>query len=77
MKNPAQGSRRRGRTGKLGRRLRCCVAFDSDQFEEIREQAVEDRTSFAEQVRLLVEWGLESARLASQGSAPPRRERDR
>lgn len=37
------------------------IAFDVDVFNEIRSRAQKEGTSFAEQVRLLVEWGLESA----------------
>ena len=36
------------------------VAFDEETFEEIRRLAAENRCSFAEQVRCLVEWGLEA-----------------
>ncbi len=37
------------------------VAFDIETFDQIRARAVSEGTSFAEQVRLLVEWGLEAA----------------
>ncbi len=43
---------------KLKRRT--VVTFDEDQFAEIRQRAVKLRTSFAEQVRLLCEHGLEA-----------------
>lgn len=36
------------------------VFFDEDQFAEIRQRAVKEKTSFSYQVRLLVEWGLEA-----------------
>lgn len=39
-------------------RVQIVVAFDPDTFGEIRERAIRCNTSFAEQVRLLVEWGL-------------------
>ncbi|OWJ67423.1 hypothetical protein [Inquilinus limosus] len=38
---------------------RIVVSFDRDTFEQIRQRAERERTSFAEQVRTLVEWGLE------------------
>lgn len=53
---------------KVGRGLadrgglkRIVVAFDDETFEVIRDRAVKAQTSFAEQVRQLVEWGLEDA----------------
>ncbi|KKN17941.1 hypothetical protein LCGC14_0960870 [marine sediment metagenome] len=36
------------------------VRFDPETFEEIRRRAIKEGTSFAEQVRILVEWGLEA-----------------
>lgn len=39
-------------------RVQIVVAFDPETFGEIRERAISCNTSFAEQVRLLVEWGL-------------------
>ena len=36
--------------------------FDPQTFAEIRARAVRAQTSFAEQVRLLVEWGLEACK---------------
>lgn len=51
--SPATGSRCHGRR-------RAVVIFDEDQFAEIRQRAVKERTSFTEQVRLLCEWGLEA-----------------
>lgn len=41
-------------------RLVTCCSFDPDTHAEIRARAIRERTSFAEQVRLLVEWGLET-----------------
>lgn len=35
------------------------VAFDDEMFSHIRARAEQEGTSFAEQVRLLCEWGLE------------------
>jgi hypothetical protein len=51
----AVGSVRRGH--KCIRRI--VVSFDDETFEEIRQLAVAADISFAEQVRLLVEVGLE------------------
>lgn len=41
---------------------RCVVAFDEDTFAEIRALAIKNKTSFAQTVRELVEWGLEEQR---------------
>ena len=58
---PAIGSTRRGKgEGQLKGKRRTVIAFDEDQFAEIRQRAVKQQTSFAEQVRLLCEWGLEA-----------------
>ena len=58
--NPAKGSTKRGANGAEYKCMRrCMVAFDDETFEEIRQLAVENGTSFAEQIRLLVEFGLE------------------
>lgn len=48
---PVAGCRNHGK-------LRVVVGFDDDTFAEIRAKAVRAKTSFAEQVRQLVEWGL-------------------
>ena len=58
---PARGSihKGKGRPPLEGRR-RTMIAFDDDQFEEIRQRAIKEQTSFAAQVRCLVEWGLEA-----------------
>ena len=53
----ANGSRTRGYP-------RLTVAFPDDLFEELVERARADRTTVGEQVRLLVIWGLESAKEA-------------
>lgn len=45
---------------KGGKRGTICY-FDEETFEQIRARAEKERTSFGEQVRLLVEWGLEDA----------------
>jgi hypothetical protein len=39
---------------------RIVICFDDETFETIRQRAIGAETSFAEQVRLLVEWGLET-----------------
>ncbi len=49
----ATGERRNPR----GRRV--TVEFDDDTFATIKARAKDHNTSFGEQVRLLVEWGLE------------------
>lgn len=41
--------------------VRIVCAFDEETFAQIRGRAVKEQTSFAEQVRQLVEWGLEEA----------------
>ena len=66
MKKPAQGSTARW-DGKTNRYRRTMVGFDEDVFAEIRGRAVTQHTSFAEQVRLLVEWGLEEDERARAG----------
>lgn len=40
-----------------GMRKVVCL-FDDQTFEEVRARALAEKTSFAEQVRCLVEWGL-------------------
>ena len=39
------------------------VHFPEDTFQEIRERALAEGTSWSEQARTLVEWGLESERV--------------
>lgn len=39
---------------------RIVIAFDPDTFEQISKRAQHSKTSFAEEVRTLVEFGLES-----------------
>jgi hypothetical protein len=41
-----------------GQHVKLVCAFDPDTFSEIRKLAVKARTSVAEQVRILVEFGL-------------------
>lgn len=40
---------------------RVVVAFDDETFEAIRGRALVEQTSFAEQVRRFVEWGMMDA----------------
>lgn len=42
------------------RKIRAVVGFEPDTFETIRKRATKSRVSFAEEVRTLVEWGLEA-----------------
>ena len=59
--SPAGGTTRNGKDIKwLQGKRRINVTFDDDVFEEIRALAVKKQTSFGEQVRILVEWGLEA-----------------
>lgn len=44
---------------------RVVIAFDDETFATIRQRAIAAETSFAEQVRLLVEWGLETEKRTS------------
>jgi len=37
------------------------VRLDDETFEQVRQRAIAENTSFNEQVRQLVEWGLEAA----------------
>lgn len=55
----AQGSRaRHGEQKRPREQKRVVVSFDDETFDQIRRRAVNENTSFAEQVRVLVEWGL-------------------
>ena len=38
------------------------VYLDPETFKEVRQRAIAEKTSFGEQVRTLVEWGLLSAK---------------
>lgn len=42
-------------------RSRVVIAFDDEMFTKVQKLAQCEGTSFAEQVRCLVEWGLEEA----------------
>jgi len=59
--SPAGGTTRNGRDVRwLQGKRRINVTLDDETFDEIRRRALAERTSFSEQVRLLVEWGLEA-----------------
>lgn len=49
-------------------RIQVVCTFDPETFAQIRARAVAERTSFIEQVRLLVEWGLEAEQNAEKMS---------
>jgi hypothetical protein len=51
-----------------GRQVRVVIGFDGDQFAEIHAMADRRRVSFAEAVRLLCEWGAESAGQAARAA---------
>lgn len=42
--------------------LRLIVDLEEETFAELRRRALAENTSVAEQIRAVVEWGLESAR---------------
>ncbi|HMO09152.1 MAG TPA: hypothetical protein PKD10_16105 [Paracoccaceae bacterium] len=44
-----------------GDRRQVVIKMDSDQFAEVRALAVANGISLAEQLRLLIEWGLEAS----------------
>ena len=54
-RTPGRGVRREGQNA-----LQIVVRFDDETFAQIRRRAVREGTSFGEQVRRLVEWGLEA-----------------
>ena len=59
--SPAGGTTRNGKDVRwLQGKRRINVTLDDETFDEIRKLAVAEKTSFAEQIRLLVEWGLEA-----------------
>lgn len=59
-KAPGKGSTSRGDGRQYGDQRRIVVSFSQETFEVIRERALKEGGSFAEQVRTLVEWGLEA-----------------
>lgn len=50
-----------GHRANGARKLKIAVSFDADTFDVIAMRATQEGTSFGEQVRMLVEWGLECA----------------
>lgn len=44
---------------RRGNHVKLVCAIDPETFEEIRARAVQQQTSVAEQVRILIEFGLE------------------
>jgi len=46
---------------KQKERPQIVIRFDRDTFDQVRALAVKEGTSFSEQVRRLIEWGLEVA----------------
>jgi hypothetical protein len=44
--------------------MQIVVRIDDETFAEIRAIAVAEQTSFSEQIRMLIEWGLEAQRNA-------------
>ncbi len=72
MKQPGKGSTRRSSVGSPANYAgwrRIMVAFDEETFAIIRDRAVRSKTSFAEQVRLLTEWGLETEEMVQEKAA--------
>lgn len=57
QREPAVGCRR-----TAGGMRQVIIRLDDDTFDEVRARAVKEGTSFGEQVRLLVTWGLEDAK---------------
>lgn len=43
-----------------GGRRQVVIKMDTSQFDEVRERVIRENTSLAEQIRLLIEWGLEA-----------------
>jgi len=52
----AQGYEKLPRTDRVG----ITISFEKEMFNILNQRAATQRTSFAEQVRILIEWGLES-----------------
>lgn len=60
-KTPAVGSKKRGgHRGEFGDARRVVILFPGEMFRDIRDRAAKKQTSFAEQARLLIEWGFEA-----------------
>ena len=54
MKSPVKGYQDFRHHGRRSVTIR----LDDETFDQINKLALEERTSFGEQVRLLIEWGL-------------------
>jgi hypothetical protein len=72
----AQAQRHASRTQDVARGTRdkrhpgyvsTVVRLDEETFAAIRQRAIAQRTSFGEQVRTLLEWGLETERQGDGG----------
>lgn len=58
-KSPGKGSTAHAGAKERHER-RIVVSFDDETFAAVRARAVSNNSSFAEQVRTLVDWGLEA-----------------
>ncbi len=47
---------------RVGGNLAVSIRFDPETFEEIRNLATKHNRSFSDEVRILVEWGLETVK---------------
>lgn len=60
----AHYERNRGEPGAVGRRsgrqLSLTVCLDDEMFAELKRRSLSENTSMSEQVRTLVQWGLDS-----------------
>lgn len=45
---------------KFHNHIKVACGFDPETFKQIRLRAIKEKTSVAEQIRKLVEWGLEA-----------------
>lgn len=48
------------KSGKSSDMRMISASFDTETFQEIRQRALDQGTSLSEQIRILVEWGLEA-----------------
>lgn len=53
---------RQARGNRDGNHVKLVCAIDPDTFDQIRNRAVAAKTSVAQQIRELIEWGLEAER---------------
>jgi hypothetical protein len=53
------------RGSRKGELIQTMVSFDIETFTEIRDRAITQNMTFVDQLRLLVEWGLENETEAS------------